>query len=445
MSIPANTLRLSHRGGPPLASLVLIGVDHRCAPVELRERVAWSADAAEDLLRGLIAAPTVDEAMLISTCNRTELYVCAASGTQRDEADPGSAYRLGLQRAFLDRAPVIGDEGRFYVKHENEAARHLLEVACGLQSMILGEPEILGQVRRAADRAQQIGTIGARLTHVVRGAVEAGGRARARTGIGAGAVSFGYAVVELAGSIFRDLASCSVLMIGAGEMAQQVARNLYDRGANHIRVANRSAQRAEAFRAQMPHVEIVPFTARSEALTTADVVVASTGAREPVLTNDDLSSALRRRRRPLLVVDLGVPRNVDPAAGTLRDLFLHDVDTLDHLIQRNLTRRRAEMPKVQTLIDDELARVEARCRRDAGHAPVAAALQRNAERIRQQVIDAARHRFPDDTHDDLERLTRALVRKLLHHPTRQLRQHDDPAIGDLVQDLFDLDPPSERP
>jgi glutamyl-tRNA reductase len=415
-------------------SLLLVGTDFRCAPLELRERVAFGAREAEEVLVHLLARPEVGEAYLLSTCNRTEVLV-----RPRDE---DGAYRTTLDLVFLGRAPELERPGRLYVMRDGDAARHLLAVASGLESMVLGEPEILGQVKQAAALAEAVGASGPVLRRLLRTATGCGGRARAETEIAGGAVSLGYAVVELARNIFSGLDDCHVLLVGAGETARLVARSLIERGVVALEVANRSPERAASFCQEFPTAAALPFEARLPALEQADLVVASTGADEPILTARELRAAMASRRsRPLLVVDLGVPRNVEAAAARLGNLFLHTIDSLEQIIQRNLKRRREEVGRVEEVIDDELGRFRA-WYRGLEAEPVIARLQKQAERIRRQELAEALAHFPAETHETLERLTRSLVRKILHHPSARLRARDEDAELarlDLVRELFQLD------
>jgi glutamyl-tRNA reductase len=424
---------------PPL---LLVGTDFRCSPIEIRERVALHGEDTEHALVHLLARPGIAEAYLLSTCNRTEVYL-----QPRDEDE---AYRSVLDLIFLKRAPELEKPGRLYVKRDGEAARHLLGVASGLESMVLGEPEILGQIKQSAALAETVGASGPVLRRLLRGALSAGARSRQETAISAGAVSLGYAVVELARNIFSGLEECRVVLIGAGEIARSVGRPLVERGARELVVANRSAERARQFKEEIPQAELIPFDQRLEAVASADVVVVSTGAEEPVLTRKQLQAAMKSRPpRPLLVVDLGVPRNVDPAAAKIDNLFLHTIDALEHIIQRNLKKRKEEIPHVEEIVEQELGHF-----RQSFHSleaePVIARLQKQAERIRQEEVAAALARFPAETHADLERLTRSLVRKILHHPSTRLRSRggaQDLSHLDLVRELFHLDddePPGGR-
>jgi len=412
----------------------MVGVDHRCADLDLRERVAYSEEAAEETLVRLMAKNEIDEALLLSTCNRTEIYL-------RPE-DEDSAFHLALEEVFVRRAPEIQEEGRFYVKRRGEAARHLMSVAAGLESMVVGEPEILGQVKDAAALGEALGSTGAVLRGLARSSVSAGGRARAETAIGEGPVSFGYSAIELATNIFAGLENCSALVLGAGATAVSVTRSLVERGLSRLSVANRSLARAELFVKEFPTATIVPFQDRSSAIAGADLVIAATSAPEAILSRDDLAAVMRERHnQPLLIVDLGVPRDIDPKARDLPNLFLHDVDSLEELIQRTLDRRREEIPKVSRIIDEELDRFE-QWLTGLAAAPLVAQLHRRAERIRRQELEAHLSKFPKATHEDLDALTRSIIRKLLHHPSTRLRESNDAENLEqlaAIRELFQLD------
>ncbi|HBL28288.1 MAG TPA: glutamyl-tRNA reductase [Acidobacteria bacterium] len=421
---------------PPL---LLVGTDFRTAPIEIRERVALHGEETEHALVHLLARPGIGEAYVLSTCNRTEVYV-----QPRDEDD---AYRSVLDLVFLHRATELEKPGRLYVKRNGEAARHLLGVASGLESMVLGEPEILGQIKQSATVAETVGASGPVIRRLLRSAFSAGARSRQETAISAGAVSLGYAVVELARNIFSGLEECRVLLVGAGEIARSVARPLVERGAKELVVANRSPDRARQFKEEIPQATLISFEERLAAVESADVVVVTTGADEPGLTRKQLQQAMKNRPpRPLLVVDLGVPRNVEPEAAKIGNLFLHAIDSLEHIIQRNLKKRKEEIPHVEEIVEQELDHF-----RHWFHSleaePVVVSLQKQAERIRQDEVAAALSRFPAETHADLEKLTRALVRKILHHPSSRLRAQTgvhDLSHLEFVRELFHLED-DERP
>ena len=416
-------------------ALLLVGTDHRASPLDLREQVSYSPEESEDLLIHLLARPEVAEAYLLSTCNRTEIYL--------QPRDDETAYETAVRRVFTERSSEMSQPGRLYVKRQGDAALHLMAVACGLESMVLGEPEILGQVKQAAALADAVGASGTVLKRLLRSATQAGSRARAETSIGQGAVSLGYTVIEIAYNIFTELEDVRVLLVGAGETARMVARNMLDQNIRRLTVVNRTPSRAQDLQEEFPDLEVRPFDERVDEAGRADVVVVATGAPEPVLTRDDLERAMAARpTRKLLVVDLGVPRNVDPEASKLENVFLHSLDSLEGLIERNVKRRRLEVPRVEEVIREELEHFRGWYRGLAAE-PLVAQLQKQAERIRRQELSVALDRFPEEYHEDLDRLTRAMVRKILHHPSTTLRgagSHQDglPRL-DLVRELFRLD------
>jgi len=430
LTTPKNGTSAESAGSP---SLLAVGLDHHCAPIELRERVSLSRAESEALLLRLVAHPEIAEAFVVSTCNRTEVYL--------RPRHLESAFRTALELAFNARAPEVEREGRYWVLHDAEAARHLLAVASGLESMVLGEPEILGQVKRAAESAEAIGTAGTVLKRLLRTALSAGRRARAETEIGEGAVSLGYSVVELARHIFLGVEDKSCLVLGGGEMAMVVARSLVEKGVRDLRFAVRGNHRHAALLEEFPSAQMTAFQDRYQTIAECDLVVASTSADEPVIEAGDLRQAIRpRKARPLLIVDLGVPRNVAAPVGKLNNVFLHDIDSLQHLIARNLEKRREQVPAVETIVQGELEHLLG-WYQGLGAEPLVAELQRRAERIRREEVDSVRARFPAELHDDLDRMTRALVRKILHHPSASLRKGGGEqalAHRELARELFQL-------
>jgi glutamyl-tRNA reductase len=416
---------------PAGPALLAIGIDHRSTPLDVRERVALSREESEGLLVKLMARPEVAEAYVISTCNRTEVYV--------NPREQEGALNAAVDFCFAARAPEIARDGRYWVLRDDEAALHLISVACGIESMVLGEPEILGQVKRASELAEAVGSCGTVLKRLLRSAVQAGRRARAETGIGEGAVSLGYAVVELARHIFAGVEGRSCLVLGGGETAILAARALVEKGLRDLRFAVRNRERGAALVEEFPGATITNFQERYVTIGDCDVVVASTSADEPVLEHSELRGVMRQRgSRPLLVVDLGVPRNVTPDVRRLSNVFLHDIDSLELLVARNLEQRRAHVPKVEAIAAEELQLFDA-WYHGLGAEPLIARLQRRAELIRRQEVDAARDRFPAEAHEELDRLTRSLVRKILHHPSTRLRAAERGlAHLELARDLFQL-------
>ncbi|MEM7050002.1 MAG: glutamyl-tRNA reductase [Acidobacteriota bacterium] len=415
---------------PPDLPFLLVGTDHRTSPIDLREKVSYDKEEATETLVHLLAREEIAEACLLSTCNRTEAYVVARH--------PETAYRTALDLVFIRRNPLLEQPGHLYVKGGDEAATHLLRVASGLESMVLGEPEILGQVKSAAQLASSVGAAGPLLGKLQLCASRAGRRARAETRIASGSVSLGYSVVELARNIFHRLEDLRILVLGAGETARLVCHSLIEKGARSVQIANRTATRSERLQEEIPQVVPVPFGDLAARSAECDLVVATTSSDEALLRSSDFT---HRRHRPLLLIDLGVPRNIDPALGRRENIFLHTIDSLDTLIQRNLKRRREEVPQVEELVREELEQFLNWFRSLAAE-PLVARLQKQAEAIRQRELEGARQRFPRELHEDLDRLTRSLVRKILHNPSAHLRGKGGPGALpdlDLVRELFRLD------
>ena len=416
------------QSAPPL---LLVGVEHGSTPLELRELLTYSEPDAENLLVRLLAEPAIAEAALLSTCNRTEVLLLARD----DEA----AYQRTLDLAFRSLAPAAVDRGHVRAYRGQDAIEHCFAVAAGLRSMVFGEPEVLGQVRQARALAAAIGSGGTIVDKLLRSAIAAGARARHETAIGAGAVSLGYATVELAENIFADMRQCSALLLGTGTVATQVAQSLTEAGVGKLSVAHRGGQSAARMLERFPAAHGLALSELDSALPAVDLLAAAISADEPLLSSVQLAAAVARRDRPLLIVDLGVPRNIDPAAGRLSNLFLHDLDSLGSLIERNLRRRREESPAVEAILAAELRRFLFWSRGLAAE-PLVAELQRRAERVRRDELDRALVAFPRETHERLEQLTRALVTRLLHHPSAHLRAESTaPAHLELARELFRLD------
>ena len=437
LSVSATTQERSvDATGPPLLGL---GVDFRTAPLDLRERVSMSATQAEELQLRLMASPDIAESFVLSTCNRTEVYLRPLNHK--------TAFQLALDLALGQGAPEIVEQGRYFVLHDREAARRLLAVASGLESMVLGEPEILGQVKQAFDVSEALGSTGSVLRRLVRTAIGAGRRARAETEIGAGAISLGYAIVELGRQIFTRLEDSRVLVVGAGETGSLAATALLERGVQDLSFANRGDERAHNFQKQFPRAHRVPLEERYEHLAVTDLLVVATGSDEPLFTRPQLDDVVRlRKSRPLLIVDLGVPRNVSGDASGLENVFLHDIDALREIIDRNLDRRRAEVPRVEAVVGSELRRF-LEWYRSLEAEPLVVQLQKQAERIRRREIANVADSFPPELHEDLNRLTRSLVKRILHHPSHQLRHSMDTDLGErlaTVRQLFQLEDDPEQ-
>jgi len=417
--------------------LLVIGASHKTASLALRERLSLPEGRAASLLGELVRAVEVHEAVAISTCNRTELYLVAN--------DPVDAESLALS-ALARQAGIRPTEllGNLYSQRSTDAVRHLFNVAAGLDSMIIGESEIQGQVRRAYELALVEGTTGPITNRLFRDALSAGKRARTETGIGRSRVSVSSVAVELAQQVLGELRSRRVLVIGAGENGEVTARALADRGVHSIFVANRRYDRAIGLAARFGG-EAVRFDELPELLAQADIVVACTASPHQIVGREELALVVEERGgRPLLLIDIAVPRDIDPAVRGLPGITLYDMDDLQHAVARNMSGREAEAVKAAGLIEVEVERF-ARWLGSLEIVPTIAALRERGDEIVAQVLRDNDERWESVSENDrrrLEMMARAVVSRLLHEPTLRLKDADGDrayVYVDALRELFALD------
>jgi glutamyl-tRNA reductase len=418
-----------------MTELLLLGVSHKTAPVALRERLSLTEAEAADLCAELCATPVVDEAVAISTCNRSE--VCLVVGdpiAAESELLTRLARRAGIRPTEL--AEVI------YSPRNCDAARHIFRVTSGLESMIVGEAEIQGQVRRAVDRAREAGTTGPLTNRLFEAALRTGGRVRSETAVGEGRMSVSSVAVQLAREVVGDLAARTVVVIGAGETSELTARALAANGVRTVFVANRHAARARSIAdrigGQVSSLHDLPLR-----IAEADVVVASTSSPHPLITSDALEEVVRDRERPLVLIDIAVPRDVEPACGELPGVTLYDIDDLQAVVARNLEVREAERVEAEDLVEDEIQRF-ARWMGQLDVLPTITALREHGAGIVEQVLAENAGRWESASPRDRERvdaMARAIMQRLLHEPTIRLKTlGHDAAHGriEVVRELFGL-------
>jgi glutamyl-tRNA reductase len=425
-----------------MSELLAIGISHKTAPLELRERLALTEGRGVGVLRELIGVDDIHEAATISTCNRTELYLFAA--------DPVAAESLALARLARE-ADTRPTElvGHLYSLRASQAAEHLFRVTAGLDSMIIGETEIQGQVKRAYELALVEGATGPVLNRLFRGALAAGKRARTETGISERALSVPQVAVELAQRSLGDLSSRRVLVVGAGETAELTARALAARGVEAVFVANRRYDRAIGL-AQRFGGRAIRFEELPEQMAAADIVAASTSSPHHVIEHDALAEVMALREgRPLLLVDLAVPRDIHPSCREVPGVTLHDMDDLQALVERNVSGREAEAARAGAVLRSELVRFE-RWLATQDVTPTIAALRARADEIVERVLAENAPRWESLTDDDRDRLramARAISSRILHEPTLRLRRSgdDDDAYAKVaaLRELFGLDPDTE--
>lgn len=402
--------------------IVLVGLSHHTAPVEVRERVAFANGRVEPALRGLVALPAVDEGVIVSTCNRVEVLACGRSGDAVAMALP--SFLAGEHGVAVEALA-----GRLYTHRGREAVRHLFRVASSLDSMVVGEPQILGQLKDQYAIAAAVGASGRILHRCFHRSFSVAKRVRSETGIAARAVSVGSAAVELAKEIFDRFQDKTALLIGAGDMGEITARQLIAQGTGTLMVVNRTFERASEIAGELDGIA-VPLDKLGRTLPQADLVVGAAGGERYLLTAADVHEAMRERRgRPMLLIDLAVPRSFEPAINDLDGVYLYDIDDLEGVIADNKDARASEAMIAERIVDAEVDRF---CRWLDGldAVPTVVELREKIERIRESEIarflGSAGGGLDEKQRDGIERLTRTIVNKILHAPLSELRRQGTP-------------------
>jgi glutamyl-tRNA reductase len=402
-------------------------MNHRSAPVEIRERMSFPAEELAGGLERLLSKESIEEGMILSTCNRVE--VLARSSDNAHAA-------IQVLKSFLsERHEVLHDEmGRYtYQLSGNKAVRHLFHVASGLDSMILGEPQIQGQVKQAYLAARECGATGPVLERLLQHCLSTAKRVRAETGISRHAVSVAFAAVELARRIFGKLPGRTALLLGAGKMSDLVAKHLSANGVEELIVASRTYNNAVAAAARV-NGKAVNWDDGLDCLARVDIVVSCTGASQPILGREEIATAMRGRRSgPLFLIDIAVPRDVEPEANEIDNVYLYDIDGLQGVVDANIEERRAEAQRCKMMIADEAALFE-RWRRSREMAPVIVELREKLLGIGEREVDRFRRKLgPLQPYQEsaIEELTGAVIRKILHRPIRHLR--DSVERGDTAE------------
>ena len=413
--------------------IALAGINHRTAPVDIREKLALRTEEVPSALESL-QARGIKEALILSTCNRVEVVAAIDDNYATDSlAQSLVEVHKGLTIEAL--------HPHLYCYEEAEAIRHLFRVASSLDSMIVGEPQILGQLKQAYAQARDQGTIGAVLDAVLTRAFSVAKRIRTETEIGQNAVSVSYAAVELAREIFGSLRKKRVLIIGAGKMSEAAVRDLIRAGAAEVLITNRTPARAEAL-ARLFMGEVVPYELFPRRLAEVDIVITSSGAPGYVLTREAVQKAIEtRRNEPMFFIDIAVPRNIEPDVNRLEHAFLYDIDDLQGIAARNLKTRLGVAEQAEQIVTEEVVRLEAKLR-EREVTPTIVSLQAQLEAIRQEVLDRYRPRLGMlnvEQDEILEAITRGIVNKIAHGPISEMRRHaalqrveGEPRDGELV-------------
>jgi len=408
----------------------LVGIDHQTAPVAIREKVAISTKKLDDTLPMLRAY--ISRGIILSTCNRTEVYTI--------DSDTRHAERSSLDflKAHIN-IPDIDLRQYVYLLEDRAAVEHLFRVACGLESMIVGEFEVLGQVGHALEVAERAGMVNLPLRHIFQSAIRTGRRVREETGISRNALSVSSVAVDLAAGIVGELKECKMLVIGAGEAGRLVAKAAKDRGVSHIVVVGRTQERASALAAQLGGTPVSPSNLGEELLTT-NMVVTCAGAPHRILSVGQIKPVMGKRSLPLVVIDIAVPRNVEPAVGKVKNVFLYNIDDLTGLSALNRKQREDEIQKASQIIDDELDKF-ALWWQEFKVRPLIRALTSKAEEIRSAQLNRTLKKLPplsSDQYESLEAMTRAIVSKILREPVRYLKVNGSKNYAEMVKEIFRL-------
>ena len=416
-------------------SLVVIGLSHRTAPVDIREGVAVLPHALEGVLRRFSTVPEIAECAVLSTCNRSEVY-CVTSDIQ--------AVREAVIAEWRERSGLNADAlcRHLFVHRDADVARHLFGVAAGLDSMVMGEPQIAAQVKEAGAAALSVGTGKTVLNRLFRAATEASKRARTETEIATGAVSISFAAVELAKKIFGDLDGQTALVLGAGEMSELTARHLADNGVKSLSVTSRTLARA-CDMAMRVGGRAVSWAEGMDNLHRADVIISSTSAETYVLERHHVAAAMHKRKnRSVFLIDIAVPRDIDPAVGDLYNVFLYDLDDLESVVGANLERRKVEAEKVRAILDEEVMAFSAWVN-SLDVVPAIVALRRHFQAFMDaELAHAKLTEFSDDQRAQVANVVRRFMNKVLHKPVIRLKEaageEDGGAYVAALSYLFDL-------
>jgi glutamyl-tRNA reductase len=416
--------------------LFAVGISHRTAPVELRECVDFARQGLDAALAALAERKVAHETVVLSTCNRAEIYAGADSDAAADACARFIAEFHGLPWDQL--APHI------VVYRGHDAADHLFRVAAGLDSLVVGEPQILGQVKDAYAKASGARYTGALTNRLFTTAFSVGKRVRTETGLGEGAVSVSYAAIALARKIFGDFRQLNVVILGAGEMAQLTGQHLQSQGVKQLTISSRTFEAAEALATSLGG-SAVRWSSVDDALSAADIVVTATGSKDPVLTRGRVEETMRPRRgRPLFIIDIAVPRDVEAAVGGLDQVFLYNIDDLQSIVNENLSRRATEVQRAEGIVREEVTRFGS-WMQSREVLPTVIALRTRFEAIRQSELKRLEPKMatlPPDARARVDEITHLIVEKLLLTPTEQLKSTGDEALAvtyaDALNRLFSL-------
>ncbi len=421
-----------------MKDLIVVGVSHRTAPIEIRERLAFPEDRLATALERLRRDYGARESMIVSTCNRVEVIVHHPNQQNGDGVENLKRFLYAYHR-IEDRQL----DPYFYAFSRQDAVRHIFRVASSLDSMVVGEPQILAQLKQAYRMAHQAGSVGHQLRTLLPRAFFVAKRVRTETRVANAAVSVSSVAVELARKIFGDLSGKSILMLGAGKMGQLAARNLLESGISEVLVSNRTVERAHEV-ARRFRGSVVPFEDLDDSLVRTDIVLVSTGSDTYVLDKPRLLPVIRRRKyQPLFVIDISVPRNVDPQVNEIENIFLYDIDDLQSVISSNLDERQKEAQVAEEIVKEEVENFFRRLSTNPV-GPLISSLRNRVEEICLEELEKNRHTMSPDQYAQTERILRLTAHRLAHPLIMKLKEtHGNPGRRlhniELIKEVFDLD------
>ncbi|MGE5401144.1 MAG: glutamyl-tRNA reductase [Ignavibacteriales bacterium] len=418
-------------------NLLAVSINHRTAPVELRENLHLSTDEIKNFLKELKGS-LLNEGFIISTCNRTEIYGFPIN--------PRTNFK-DLQKFLIDNKPVNGiNSQNFQNFFSCGAVNHLFKVSAGIDSLLLGDNQILGQVKESFQLSEEFEFAGFLLRRIFDSAIKVGKRAKTETVISDGAITVSYAAVQLIEKIFSNLNKKSALVIGAGETGEIAAKHLRDKGIGNLAITNRTIEKAEKL-ANSVHGRILSFPSFREYLHDYDIVISATSAPDLILTVDDVKKSMKKRNyASTILMDIAVPRDIDPKVRDIDNVFYHDIDSLKIIVDQNVKKRQAEIPKVQNIIMEELVGLFG-WYNSLEVTPTIKSLRQYFEDIRAEEVDKLKNKFSAEDIEKLDLVTRRIINKLLHHPTIELKKISENGVNtqessmkvNVIRSIFGLD------
>ncbi|GAB4173639.1 MAG: glutamyl-tRNA reductase [Calditrichia bacterium] len=414
--------------------LILFGLNHKSAPIEIREKFSFSPEELLDALEKASKINGILEVMILSTCNRTEIYSLLEPSAQGMKEVVELLYQCNKQ-VDLKTDPF------YYIYQNGDAINHLFKVTSGLDSLVLGEPQIQGQVKEAFQVAMNVKAAKTIFSRLFQAAMQTGKRVRTETDITKGAVSVAYAATELAEKIFRSLSDKSALLIGAGETGELTALHLKEKGINKLYITNRTFSKAEELANKLDGIAI-EMENFPPLLATVDVVISSTGATEPVVTPENSAAYLEKRKSPIFFIDIAIPRDIDPAIGKFEQVFLNNIDNLNKIVDKNLAKRKAEIPKAEKIIAEEVLNFE-NWYQSLELKPLIVELKDKINEIRENELKKFHNKIPSELSSDINYLTQRITNKIFHHIVSSLNgdnEADKLAKAAFLKEIFLSEP-----